>query len=128
MRKPPPGATTWTAVSLIALGLIMIFLGWNGAAGEQAADLRSQFPYLISGGVFGLALIGAGLVLVRTFEARRDTQSLAAHLERLTAAVERLEAAHPAAQAQGTPADPPGGPYAAAVPQGPAVRPWEPAR
>lgn len=90
-REPPPNATTWTAVSLIALGMIMIFLAWNGAAGEDAAvDLRAQFPYLLSGGLFGLALIAAGLVLVRVYEARRDTREIVRHLQQLTEAVERL--------------------------------------
>jgi hypothetical protein len=97
MKKLSPNATTYTAVALIALGLIMIFLGWNGAAGAEAAvDLRAQFPYLISGGLFGVALVGAGLVLVRTFEGRRDAKEIVGQLERLTLAVERLEAAQAA--------------------------------
>lgn len=97
-RQPPPNATTWTAVALIALGLIMIFLGWNGAAGEVAAqDLRAQFPYLLSGGLFGLSLVGAGLVLVRVYEGRRDTREVVRHLQELTQAVERLAATMPAA-------------------------------
>lgn len=94
MKKLPPNATTWTAVALIALGLVMIFLAWNGAAGAEAAtDLRRQFPYLLSGGIFGLALMGSGLVLVRTFESRRDSREIVQQLVRLTAAVERLEQA-----------------------------------
>ncbi|HUG84375.1 MAG TPA: hypothetical protein VMM13_07410 [Euzebya sp.] len=94
MKKPPPNANTWTAVCLIALGLILIYLGWNGTAGADAArDLRAQFPYLISGGIFGLALIGSGLTLVRVYEARRDSKEVVAHLQRLTEAVGRLASA-----------------------------------
>jgi hypothetical protein len=97
MKKLPPNATTYTAITLILVGLVMIFLGWNGAAGAEAAvDLRRQFPYLISGGLFGLALVGAGLMLVRVFEGRRDTVAVIRHLERLTLAVERLEQAQTA--------------------------------
>ncbi len=93
-RKLPANASTYTAVVLILGGLLMIYLGWNGAAGVEAGvDLRAQFPYLISGGVFGLALVGAGLMLVRVFEGRRDTQQVVAHLRLLTQAVERLEQA-----------------------------------
>lgn len=100
-RKLPPNAPTWTAVGLVALGLIMIFLGWNGAAGPDAAvDLRAQFPYLISGGLFGLALIAAGLVLVRVQEGRKDTREVLQQLQLLTQAVERL------GEAATTPGDP----------------------
>lgn len=90
-RTPSPNAVRWTAVALASLGLLAIFLGWNGAAGAEAAvDLRAQFPYLISGGLFGLALVGAGLTLVVVLESRRDSQALLRQLETLTAAVERL--------------------------------------
>ncbi|MGI9015884.1 MAG: hypothetical protein ACR2HR_02065 [Euzebya sp.] len=103
MKKLPPNASRYTAVFTIFLGLFIIYLGWNGAAGPDAAiDLRAQFPYLISGGMFGLALVGAGMTLVLIFEGRRDTQQLAAQLERLAVAVERLESAravHDLAQA-----------------------------
>lgn len=99
MKTLPPNATTWTAVSLIALGLIMIFLAWNGVAGPEAAvDVRAQFPYLISGGVFGLSLVGAGLTLVRVFESRRDAKEIAREVRRLVQVVERLEQAHADAQ------------------------------
>lgn len=91
MKKLPPNATTYTAVGLIALGLIMLFVAWNGAAGpENGIDPRAQFPYLLSGGLGGLALIGAGLTLVRVFEARKDNQKLLDSIQRLTDAVERL--------------------------------------
>jgi hypothetical protein len=94
MKKLSPNAATYTAVALIAIGLLMVFLGWNGAAGVEAArDLRAQFPYLLSGGLFGVALVGAGLVLVRTFEGRRDAKEIVAQLERLALAVERMEVA-----------------------------------
>lgn len=45
------------------LGLAFVLVGWNGAAG--ANRLEAQFPYFLSGGVFGLCLvvIGTGLVV-----------------------------------------------------------------
>ena len=115
-RTPNPNANRWTSVALIAVGLLMIFLGWNGAAGADAAvDLRAQFPYLISGGVFGLALVGAGLALVRTNESRKDSQAILRQLEALTAAVEALAAARtyvdPLPPAPATPPVPVGGQF-----------------
>lgn len=92
--KNNPNATRYTSITLVVLGLVMIYFGWNGAAGpENGVDLRAQFPYLISGGLGGIALIAAGLTLVRTFESRRDSQRLEIQVARLTAVVERLEAA-----------------------------------
>lgn len=97
MKKLPPNAASWTAVILVLLGLIVIFMSWNAAAGpENGVDLRTQFPYLLSGGLGGLCLVGAGLTLTRVFESRRDVKEVVMHLERLTAAVERLEAAQTA--------------------------------
>ena len=82
MKKLSPNATTYTAIGLIVFGLIFIFMSWNAAASpENGVDLRAQFPYLLSGGLGGLALVGAGLTLVRTFESRRDSKELLAQLD-----------------------------------------------
>ena len=89
MNKLSPNATRYTAIGLVVFGLLFIFFAWNGAAGpENGLDQRAQFPYLISGGIGGLALVAAGLTLVRIFEARRDTQQIVEQLKTLTAAVE----------------------------------------
>ncbi len=53
-----PKSALYTAVGLVALGGIIIFLAWNGAAGKDYA--QGQIPYLISGGVGGLALSSPG--------------------------------------------------------------------
>lgn len=89
-----PNATRYTAIGLVVFGLIFIFFAWNGASSTAAGGrIGFQFPYLLSGGLGGIALVMAGLTLVRTFEARRDALRLQEQLARLTAAVERLEAA-----------------------------------
>lgn len=99
MKKLPPNASRYTSVGLVAVGLLMIYLGWNGAASaENAVDIRAQFPFLISGGIFGLGLLAAGLTLIRVFEGRKDTMELSGQLERLTLAVERLESVRTAEQ------------------------------
>jgi hypothetical protein len=49
---------------LIVAGLICVLLGYLGVRGED--DIVLQMPYLASGGVFGLALIGlGGIVLIQ---------------------------------------------------------------
>lgn len=45
----------------ISAGIVAIFLGWFGAA--HTRDVTDQIPYLISGGVFGLALVVLGSAL-----------------------------------------------------------------
>ena len=70
------------------LGVVLILLGWYGSA--QTALPFEQTPYLISGGILGLALVvGGGLLyfaywltlLVR--EGRADRERVAEHQDRL---------------------------------------------
>ncbi|MGQ0805666.1 MAG: hypothetical protein ACT4PI_17620 [Actinomycetota bacterium] len=69
-------------------GIALIFLGWNGAASYDRVE--SQMPYLISGGLAGVALviIGAGLLIVQAQRANRA--ATAAEIADLREAVERL--------------------------------------
>ena len=71
-------------------GLGLIWAGWNGAATYN--DVRKQFPYLISGGIGGLALvvIGVGLMLIQS--QRADRVQIEANLVELRAILGRLAA------------------------------------
>ena len=53
-------------------GFVAMFLGWNGAASYDRVP--AQFPYLVSGGLVGLALviIGAAMIVVETNRKGRD--------------------------------------------------------
>lgn len=64
------GARLGVGISL--LGFVLIFFGWNGAASLDRVS--SQFPYLISGGIAGLALVvvGAALIIVETSRDERE--------------------------------------------------------
>ena len=46
------------AVIAVVVGAIAIILGWVGVSGH--AYLANQLPYLISGGIGGLFLLGIG--------------------------------------------------------------------
>lgn len=72
-------------------GLVLIWSGWNGAATYN--DIRQQFPYLISGGLGGLALviIGAGLFVVQS--QRADRVQLEANLVELRRILDRMTGA-----------------------------------
>jgi hypothetical protein len=75
-------------LGLIAIGILIIGLAWNGAAGVDF--VQGQVPYLLSGGFLGLALavFGAALLIVQNH--RRDRSLLEAQLRDLNTAVARL--------------------------------------
>jgi hypothetical protein len=83
------GGKLGVAVSVI--GFIVIFLGWNGAASFN--DLRQQFPYLISGGVAGLALVALGAALLVIESARAERAELQSSIDDLRRSIEALGAA-----------------------------------
>lgn len=74
--------TTYLSVGLMAAGFVLIVLAWNGAANLDY--VQGQIPFLISGGVAGLGLIGGGLTLSLIQELRRSTGLLATKLDTLT--------------------------------------------
>jgi hypothetical protein len=69
------------AVLIVLAGLVAIGIGWNGAAG--LLDLRAQFPYLISGGIAGLALVILGSALMIVQAHREDRARLEAKLDQV---------------------------------------------
>jgi hypothetical protein len=74
-------------VLLAALGVLALFLAWNGAAGVD--HVEGQIPFLISGGLLGLALVGTGLTIVNVQSRRQDTADVLAKLEDLAEALQR---------------------------------------
>src|SRR4051812_35297534 len=83
-----------TGGALMPLGFLLIILGWIGASGTPL--LFEQIPYLISGGLLGLALVFAGgfvyfaywqtLLVRESRTAREDLQASLARVEALLAA------------------------------------------
>ena len=71
---------------LVVAGFIALFLAWNGAAGKDYVE--GQLPYVISGGMVGLGLIGAGLTVVNVQARRADQAELLTRLEALIEARE----------------------------------------
>jgi hypothetical protein len=87
------------AAALMALGVAIILIGWNGAA--NATVVEEQVPYLISGGLLGVALATIGALALfshwltvairdaRAHEAarQRDHEELLAALRSLSQAI-----------------------------------------
>jgi hypothetical protein len=82
----------WSAVRpvlgwlLALLGAVALFLGWYGVSGTAVP--AKQLPYLVSGGLTGVALV----VLAAAVLAADDVRRRFAHLERVEARVEALYA------------------------------------
>jgi hypothetical protein len=83
-------------------GLVLIWAGWNGAASYN--DIRRQFPYLISGGIAGLAPVTIGVGLFVLQSARADRVQLEANLTELRRILDRMTG-----NASGNGAEPPAG-------------------
>ena len=62
------------ALAFIALGLLAILIGWNGAAGNIAT--AAQLPYIVSGGMLGVSFVIVGAALMITQNAREDRRRL----------------------------------------------------
>jgi hypothetical protein len=69
------------SLSFVGLGLLLIALGYNGAAGHRL--LAAQTPYLISGGFLGLAVVVFGTGLMINQSAREDRQRMEGVLQQL---------------------------------------------
>jgi hypothetical protein len=70
-----------TAAALVLLGVVALILGWWGVSGTGVA--AEQNPYLISGGLLGIALIGIGCTLWLSADLQDEWRRLDAAEERL---------------------------------------------
>jgi hypothetical protein len=59
---------------LVALGAIAIFFGWYGVSGQSLT--AKQLPYLVSGGLSGIALVVIGAVFLAADHLRRQVGRL----------------------------------------------------
>jgi hypothetical protein len=77
-------------ITYCLVGFVLIFLGWNGAASYDRVS--AQIPYVVSGGVGGLALVmlGTGLIIVQSH--RADRGALEATMLDLRDVLDRLAA------------------------------------
>jgi hypothetical protein len=83
--------TQWDRVSawvLVIAGALAIVLGWNGVSEEPLT--AQQIPYVISGGVGGLFLLGLGAMLWLSADLRDEWRRLDA-IERNTRSLRSTE-------------------------------------
>ncbi len=72
-------------LALIAVGLGVIGVAYNAVASQTA--LLAQIPYIVSGGLIGLALVIVGAAVLVVNSARQDRALLEAKLDQLTDAL-----------------------------------------
>lgn len=74
LRVPEPRADRESLLlkagfAVAAVGLVLIIVGYVGAAGTL--NVGEQVPYLLSGGILGLALVAIGMTLVMRYSLAR---------------------------------------------------------
>ena len=74
-------ARVLAAALLLVAGIIIVLLGWYGAANTNI--LTEQVPYLISGGLLGMALIIVSAVVGSSASLERENRELRRDLTRL---------------------------------------------
>jgi hypothetical protein len=62
------------AWAIVALGAIALIAGWVGVSGSPYA--ASQLPYIISGGIGGIFLLGVGATLWLSADLRDEWRKL----------------------------------------------------
>ncbi|HEY1828524.1 MAG TPA: hypothetical protein VGF87_10905, partial [Acidimicrobiales bacterium] len=73
----------------VAFGFVCIILGWYGAA--HSPYLYEEMPYLISGGVLGLALVLAGGILIWSAWSLRQVEEERRNALAIVRSIDRLE-------------------------------------
>jgi low affinity Fe/Cu permease len=81
-------------VIVVGVGILLIGIGWNGMAGgggeiNGVPNLNAQLPWLVSGGLLGLAFVVFGSAILVAHNARVDRARLEAKLDEMTAALEK---------------------------------------
>jgi hypothetical protein len=76
-------------MAIIVLGFVFILLGWYGAS--HSPYLYEEVPYLISGGLLGVAMVIGGGVLVRSAWTLRQIEEDRRNALAIVRSVDRLE-------------------------------------
>jgi hypothetical protein len=78
------------AIVLGLAGLLAIYLGWRGVS--DALIPSQQIPYLASGGILGLFLLGAGATLWLSSDLRDEWRKLDSLADDIRAVGDKLDA------------------------------------
>jgi hypothetical protein len=87
------------AAIAVLLGLVALQLGWLGVSGTEY--LAKQLPYVVSGGLLGLFLLGIGATLWISADLRDEWRQLRSLETAVRAVADRMDAVSPARDADG---------------------------
>jgi hypothetical protein len=79
---------TWIGLGIAALGFAVIAFSWGKVA--ALLDVSLQLPYVVSGGLTGLALVMVGMTAVNVAARRQDAADRAREVEALQAVLREL--------------------------------------
>lgn len=68
--RPLSPVPTYVGIAIATIGFALLAITWGAVADET--DVALQVPYLVSGGLTGLALVLVGLTVVSVAARRRD--------------------------------------------------------
>jgi len=92
LRLPTPDpsspALTWIGLGIAALGFAVIAFSWGKVA--SLLDVSLQLPYVVSGGLTGLALVMVGMTAVNVAARRQDAADRAREVESLQSVLREL--------------------------------------
>jgi hypothetical protein len=88
---PSSPALTWIGLGVTALGFAVIAFSWGKVA--ALLDVSLQLPYVVSGGLTGLALVVVGMTAVNVAARRQDGAERAREVEALQAVLRELREA-----------------------------------
>jgi hypothetical protein len=86
---PDGPALVWLGLGIVAIGFVLIAVAWAQVAGETLVYL--QLPYLVSGGITGLALVMLGVTLVNVSAKRRDAIERQRQIDQLVSILEEVK-------------------------------------
>ena len=86
-----PHLGTWLGVVVIAIGAVLLFVGWVKTA--ALSNVAFQVPYVISAGFTGLGLVAVGLTIVNLSAKREDARERARQARELAGLLSELRRA-----------------------------------
>ena len=89
--RPLSPTPTYLGVALTVVGFVLIVIAWQQVAAETNVAL--QLPYLVSGGLAGLALVMVGVTVINVAAKRRDAVLREQQTALLADAIHELSAA-----------------------------------
>lgn len=106
IREPDPAQrparlALYGGLALIAVGGVVLYLGYNGAATHPVP--QAQTPYVISGGLLGIALMALGGITAALAVLLRVQADLRTDLSAMRESIERLADATAARTLAGSP-------------------------